>query len=182
MSLSYTDKTAVQNYTLTTIATSFDTQLNSWIAGMSRFADRYCGCTLVSETPSTRKYDGNGYAELTIDRAISITAVTVDDVAVTPLQYPANGNVKNELVLENNCFTVGRQNVEVTGIFALFDEVPDDIKLAVSILVAGVVNAQDDAVKSEKVGDYAVAYNTPEEQKMFKQAMAILDSYRALTF
>jgi len=181
----YTDKTAVQNYTLTNIDVTFDTQLTAWITAMSRYMDNYCGCTLVDTGSSTRLFDGNGAEEMKIDDVLSITLVTVDAVTVTPLAYPANSARKYLLSLDNQTFTAGRQNVAVTGIFALFSTLPEDIKFACTVLVAGIVNQsnkQTDGIKSEKVGEYQVTYKDEKERADYARAMSILDTYRKIAF
>ena len=182
----YTDKTAVQNYTLTNINVSMDTQLTEWIEGMSRFMDNYCGITLVGEAPAVaRVYDGTGEAELKIDSAYSITTVTVDGTAVTPLKYPANSPRTYLLKLADGTFTVGMQNVAVTGIFARLVALPADLKFACTVLVAGIVNQsnkQTDGIKSEKVGEYQVTYKDEKERADYTRAMQILDSYKKVVF
>jgi len=186
--MNYTDKTAVQNYTLTNINSSFDTQLAEWIAAMSRFMDKYTGRTLVAaDAPETRKYDGTGTDTLIIDDVHTITAVTVDEAEVTPAQYPANSSRKYRLVLPRDLWITGLQNVEVTGHFGYYDAIDDgmDIKFACTVLVAGIVNAanrQDDGVKSEKIGEYAVVYKNDEERADYKRAMQILDNHRKMGF
>lgn len=186
--MNYTDKTAVQNYTLTNINVTLDSQLTEWIAAMSRFMDKYTGRTLVAEaSPETRKYDGSGTDSLSIDDAHSITTVTVDGTAVTPVQYPANKPRKYRLALPNTLWITGLQNVEVTGLFGYHVDLDDapELKFACTVLVAGIVNAanrQDEGVKSEKIGNYSVVYKTDDERSDYKRAMAILDGYRKIAF
>lgn len=184
--MQYTDKAAVQNYSLTNIAGTFDTQLTAWITAMSRHMDTYCGRTLVEDAPETRKFDGSGRDTLVIDEVHAITAVTVDGTTVTPVQYPANGSRKYRLVLPRQYWTPGLQNVEVTGIFARYaTTVPEDIKFACTVLVAGIVNAanrQDEAIESERIGQYAVTYRTPAERADFKRAKEIMDLHRRIAF
>lgn len=181
----YTDKTAIQNYLLRTIDASFDTQLTAWITAMSRFMDTYCNCTLVETTPSVRLYDGTGDHELKIDDVYSITAVSVDSVVLTPYFYPANTSRKYVLSFDSDTFTAGRQNVSVAGIFGRFNALPEDIKYACTVLVAGIVNQsnkQTDGIKSEKIGEYTVTYKDEKERADYARAMVILDSYRKITF
>lgn len=182
----YTDKTAVQNYTLTNINVSLDTQLTEWITAMSRFMDNHCGITLVGEAPAvTRVYDGNGEAELKIDSAYTVTTVTVDGTAVTPLKYPANSPRTYLLRLTDGTFTVGMQNVAVTGIFARLNALPTDLKFACTVLVSGIVNQsnkQTDGIKSEKVGEYQVTYKDEKERADYARAMQILETYKKVVF
>lgn len=183
--MDYTDRTAVLNYLTVSVDAAFNSQIDEWIGGMSRFMDQYCGRTLVSETPSTHKFDGNGRTELVIDEVNSISAVRVSDTVVTPLQYPANTNPKYKLVFERDVFTVGRQNVEVDGIFAKFAALPEDLKFACTVLVAGIVNQnknQNLDVKSERIGQYTVTYKDEEHRADIKRAMQILDLHKRVAF
>lgn len=181
----YTDKPSIQNYTLTNIDNSFDSQLNEWIAAMSRYIDDYCGETILATAPTTRLYDGTGEQTLKIDGAYSISAVTVSDVTVTPYFYPANNPRKYLLDLDRDTFAVGKQNVSVTGIFGRFTTLPADIKYACTVLVAGIVNhsnKQTDGIKSEKVGEYQVTYKDEKERADYDRAMKILDAHRKVVF
>lgn len=183
--MDYTDTTAVSNYLLINIDGSFSLQLAEWIAGMSRHMDQYCGRTLVSETPSTRKFDGNGRQELVIDEVNTINEVRVSDTVVTPLQYPANTNPKYQLVLESDLFPAGRQNVEVDGIFAKFAALPLDLKFACTVLVAGIVNAnknQNSDVKSERIGQYTITFKDEQHRADYLRAMQILGTHKRITF
>lgn len=184
--MNYTTKSEVQNYLKRNIDTGFDTQLTTYIEAMSQFADNFVGCTLVDATPSTRKYDGSGETSLLIDDCHTITEITVDGASVLTdvVQYPANQPRKNTLKLPYTGFPEGNQNVEVTGVFARFTSLPAELKYAVTVLVAGIVNQVDnqtDGVKSEKVGEYQVTY-TDGERKDYERAMAILKSYRPIFF
>lgn len=71
----YTDKSSVQNYTLTAIDAAFDTQLAEWIAAMSQYIDDQVGYPVYRDTATTRLYDGNGYDELSISPVNTITLV-----------------------------------------------------------------------------------------------------------
>jgi len=183
--MNYTDRTAVLNYLLLTAEASFTTQIDEWIAGMSRYMDHYTGRTLVQDTESTQKYDGNGTSELVIDDVHDIAEVTVFSTAVTPYEYPANTSRKNQLQLETNIFSRGKQNVSVRGKFGFYTALPDDLKFACTVLVAGIVNNNNkktDEVKSEKIGAYSVTYKTDGERADYKRAMAILDMHKRLAF
>lgn len=189
--MKYTTEVDVEEYTLTTIDASFSARITQWISAMSKFADRKANRTLVTGTATTRKFDGSGTTEMLIDEVCGITAITIDgvDVLATALQYPANKTNKYKLSFDTDGFTKGRQNVEVTGKFAMHSatddnavaDVPDDIRWAVTVLVAGIVNnanRQEDAVKSEKIGQYQVTYNDPGQRKDFLTAMEIIKGYR----
>lgn len=182
--MNYTTKIAVQNYLKRNIDTGFDAQLNAYIAAMSRFADTFCSQTLVAETATARKYDGNGLQELHIDDVYDVTEVTANDVVISPLLYPANSPKKHRLLLTTTAFPHGFQNIEVTGKFGRFTSLPPDLEFAVTVLVAGIVNQVDkqtEGIKSEKIGEYQVTY-TDGQRHDYEQAMAILKSYRPIIF
>jgi len=192
--MKYTTEVDVENYLLTTIDPSFnsaegsDKQIDKWIEAMSRFADRKTNRTLVDSVETARKFDGNGRTEMMIDEVNAITALTVDDVDVlaSVLQYPTSEPRTSEIKMQSQYFTKGLQNVEVTGIFAMFgatdvDDVPEDIRHAVTVLVAGIVNHamnKTNDVKSEKVGQYSVTYTDPNQSRDYMTAMQTLNAYR----
>lgn len=189
--MNYTDKASVQDYLLLTIDASFDARIAIWIDSMSSMMDRRVNRTLCEGTSSVRKFDGNGKTEMLIDEVCDITALTVDgtDVFATALYYPANQNNKYKLSFSENTFTKDRQNVLVTGKFGMnsatdddtITDVPADIKFICTVLVAGIVNNannQNDAVKSEKIGNYSVTYNDPNQRKDFMMVQQMLKGYR----
>jgi hypothetical protein len=185
MSNAYTTKAAVQNYLMTNIDAAFDTQMTTWIAAMSDFIDQQAGYPVYTATPSTRTYDGSSLAELLISPVNTITEVALDGVAITPLQLPYNEDTKTALIYRDNYFPADYANVTVTGRHCLKKTLPEDIRLACTILVAGIVNQsnnQTEGVKSEKIGEYQVTYASEEEQKQYKWAMDVIKSYRRISF
>lgn len=180
----YTEKGDVENYLMKSIDDGFDAQLDSWIMAMSRYIDRICSRVIFSENEVTMKYDGDGSNSLLIDSMGGISAVTLNDVEITPLEYPANSYGKTELRLENGVFSKGMQNVHVTGALTVSETLPDDIKLACTILVAGIVNNQifnEKAGTTEKIGNYSVSYTTDAQRSDFATAKNIINSYRRIT-
>lgn len=183
--MNYTDKTAVEAYTDTTIAAPDEAQLIEWIEAMSEYIDEQVGYPVHTNTTSTRLYDGTGYNELPISPVNTITTVTVDGVTITPIIAPYNETTKTCLILRGDVFPNDIANVAVTGKHCLKATLPEPIKLACTILVAGIVNQsknQTDGVKSEKIGEYQVTYATEEEQKQFKWAKSVIDTYKRIAF
>jgi hypothetical protein len=191
--MNYTTEEHVENYALTDIDAGFSTTLTAWISAMSKMMDRRANRTLATGTSSVRKYDGNGETEMLIDECCNITAITVDGVDVfgKALQYPANASNQYKLSFDQDTFSKGRQNVIVTGKFAMNSvsadtavaEVPDDIRFICTVLVAGIVNNsnnQNDAVKSEKIGNFSVTYNDPNQRKDFMMVKRMLEGYRRI--
>lgn len=185
MSQNYTTIAAVKNYLKTEIAAGFEAQVTEYIAAVSERADSLAGHPIYDTASTTYKYDGNGLSELDIKPVHTITAVTVDDVAVTPVQYPLNSASKRYLKFELDTFTRGMANVEVTGTHCLKTAIPAQLKHACTILVAGMVrNVKDQSagLKSEKIGEYSVSYATDEERGDIAWAEKVLQSYRPIAF
>lgn len=181
----YTDKTAIQNYLLKNIDATFDSQLTAWITAMTEYADDLAGYPLYRSALTSRLYDGNGQSGLIISPVIGITAVTVDSVTVTPVAYPLNSDPKTWLLLRNNAFTNGYANVSVTGQHCLYATLPEKIKWAVTVLVAGIVNQsnnQSEGVQSEKIGEYQVTYRDEKERGDYARALDVLKAQRRIAF
>ncbi|MBA4306993.1 MAG: hypothetical protein C0429_09690 [Sphingopyxis sp.] len=184
----YTTKTAVQNYLLTNINASFDTQLTAYIEAMSDFIDRRAGYPIFVEDETTRLYDGSGATAQLISPVHTITEVLVDTVEPSDtilLKYPYNSDIKTQLTLKSGIFTDDLANVSVTGKHCLAVTLPEKIKWACTVLVAGIVNQvnnQTEGVQSEKVGEYQVSYRDSKERNDYKLALEIIDSYRRITF
>jgi len=76
------------------------------------------------------------------------------------------------------------QNISVTGLKGAYVTLPTNITVAVSILVAGVVNSStnftDGEVRSESIGRYSVTFISEDKRRDFVGAMATIKSYRRL--
>lgn len=184
----YTTIAAVENYTGKAIASSLQMQVTEWITGVSRFMDQEANRVLVADaTASTLYFDGNGSSCLLIDDFVTIESVEVGDeygenfAAITDfVKYPAVAPHR-KLIRREGVFDYGIQNVKVTGRAGYFVELPEDIKLAATVIVAGVVNAQQpgsDRKKSESIGNYSVSYSSDKGIADYKQALAVIAKYR----
>lgn len=187
----YTTKTAIENYTLQDIDSSFDSQIEEWIESVEEFIDQYTGKNFVVDAEAedeARVFDGDNETTLFIDPAISISKIEIDDEEVDEedyFLYPANKTPKTKIVLEGQFFTKGKQNITITGRWGYSESVPKDIKLAATILVAGIISYADDTkgkVRSESIGRYSVSYDTDKGWNDFQKVMSILDFYRDLNF
>ena len=182
----YTNKTEIENYLLTTIDSSFDTQIEHWIEDMEAYIDNYTSRNFIADSvESERLYDGDGTRELVIDDAVSVGLVKIDGVELQQgdgWAYPANKNPKNLLKLGTKFFTRGNQNVSVTGKWGYSENCPADIRRACTILVAGIINVTDRRVQSETVGSYSVTYTSEKTWSDFYKITEILDSYRKFVF
>jgi hypothetical protein len=144
----YTSIPFIENYLLTTIDVSFYSQINEWISQIEKYVDKITGRNFVADTSvSTKKYDGDGSNKLLIDDAILITKVEIgsdvngwDEIDSADIyQYPTNTSPKTKIVIEG-IFPKGYQNVRVTGKWGYTATVTDDVVLATTVLVSGIIN------------------------------------------
>lgn len=183
----YTDKEAVENYLLKEIDDGFDAQLGEWIKGVSLTIDGETGRTIYRQEPETRMYDGDGTDLLLIDDCVDITAVTIDGIAVEVDEYPARKDYTSRIhARDNRRFTKGHLNVAVTAIHAMSKTLPEDIKFAATVMVAGIARGQmpgSEEGKSEKIGNYTITYSdSPDQSGDIETAKAILKRYRRVAF
>lgn len=187
----YTSKQALENYTLQTINASFDAQIDSWIEAMEKFIEKYTGRIFIADTDASEKvYDGDGGSEQKFDEFIELTKVELGEDTKTEVlaanyrTYPNNDERKNKIQLKEDYFTKGYQNVTITAKWGYSAECPEDIKLAATILLAGVINYSNNAkgkIRSEGIGRYSVTYDDQGWQD-FKRTMMILNSYKRFHF
>lgn len=179
----YTTKADVEAYLGVTI-TGIDTIVASWIAAASRWIDDYCNRDIYNATSSTIKYDGNGSDILNIKDTIqSGIAVTMDGIAVTPLCYPTTKDYASRLVLDGYVWNCGKQNVIVTGKVSMFGALPDQVKLAATILVAGMYQSRNSAGKvgtRETIGNYTVEYKEGAQEIDYNSAKTNLSALRRI--
>lgn len=193
--MAITNKTNVENYLLTTIDASFDTQIAQWIAAVEKHINKKTDRQIIAEdSNSVNYYDGTGRKDMMIPDFYSITTVGVksdkDDIAPEDFtsdvyMYPSGRKPIYQLQMDNNYFPKGRQNIVVTGRKGYFasDDVDEDIVFAATVLVAGIVNASNVSqgeIKSESIGRYTVTYSTDQQKIDFKSAIDIIESYRRI--
>lgn len=185
----YCTKTDLENYTLRTIDVSFNSQITAWIEQIEKYIDRYTGRNFLGDTTSSEKvYDGNNSQTLLVDDYVTLTKVEVNDVEIPTVSiysYPVNTEQKYKIHLDGYIFTYGHQNITITAKWGYSSSVPADIRLAATILLAGIIAYADSAgkqKKSESIGSYNVSYESDKGWQDFSHAKDILDSYRRLTF
>lgn len=180
----YTTVEDIENYTLIDVAAEYEGVIDMYIQAMSNFIDNYCNRKIWTDQETTIKYDGDGTNLLVIKDVCDISEVTVDDEVTEVLEYPTSKDYTSRIVLDGGYrFTKGLQNVAVTGKHAMHTELPEDIKFACTVLVAGIIFNQDANEKdgtTEKIGNYSISYKTPEQKRDYKTAMGILSSYRRI--
>lgn len=179
----YTDKSTIENYLLKNIDSSYSTQIDSWIKAMSLYIDKVCNRVIYTDTPETFKYDGDGTNSLVIKDCNTITSIKVNGTETEVFKYPANKPYTNEIKLEMGIFPKGMQNISISAKQSLTSSLPEDIKLACTILVAGIINNQifrEKSGVSESIGDYAVTYQSKEQINDFNSVKMILSTYKRL--
>lgn len=201
----------IENYLLTEVAEWFEPQVIKWIESMEAYIDKFTGRSFIAdEEASAKKYElafritapyfGTGNfskRELYIDDCIEITKLTIDGEEIDSgdyLPYPINTLPIMRIKLTNDSglvFTSGEQNIEVEARWGYSEVVPEDIKFACVVLVAGIINysksdPSDKDIRSEQIGNYSVSYGTESTTELswqdFTKAMEILGQYKKITF
>lgn len=196
----YTNKTAIENYLLQSIDITFNSQLNSWIESVEKLIDNMTRRNFIADasgSESQKTYDGNGKFEMRFDNFVvedatdlSNLILTIGDPAVTistddMYLEPVNNDQKNKIILKNTNFIVGRQLIKLTARFGYSAEVPADIELAATILVAGILNFANNTkgkVQSETVGRYSVTYKSEKGFTDYNNAIKIIKAYKKYNF
>lgn len=198
----YTDEAAIENFMLKDIDASFASQIDEYIEGVENTIDLITGRNFIADdTATARYYDGDGSSKLLLDDCVEITAVeigadgyggTFRTMAATganryftePANHTAHGVPITALVLNSDIFLAGRQNQKITAKWGYSVAVPADIKRAATVFVAGILNhnaPSANTIKSKRIGDYQVTYNTDNGGDAFADfdaAIATLDAYK----
>lgn len=177
----YTSKARIVNYLMTSIADTFNEQIDEWIESAESYIEKETGRVFVADEEfSDRKFDGDGDNFLLIDDCIEINLVEVDDGEVEFLQYPANSLPITMIKLDKSKFSRGNQNVTVNAKWGYSEEPPADIILAATILAAGIVSNginKEGKTQSETVGPYSVTYSDEKGWDDLDQMKNILSKY-----
>lgn len=185
----YTTITEIENYLLTNIIPDFRPQVDTWITQMSKYIENYTGRTFI-EIEEERVFDGNDVQiinELMVDDFTELISLKIGDKEIDlekVLVYPSNSEKKDRIILVQDYFWKGRQNIKVNAKWGYSKEIPADIVYAATILVAGIINFSHNAhgeISSETVGQYSVSYNSEPEWNDFRRAMKSLDNYKRLS-
>jgi hypothetical protein len=173
-----------------------DATIEAFIKSATRTMDQLANQKLVAEAlgsgeeAPSKYYDGNAKGNIRIDNCWEIEKVELGDqygenfVETTTYQrYPAEDPC-NMLFLKGGLFPFGNQNVKVTGLFGLFDTLPEDIEFACTVITAGMILNKNagGVVTSEKIGNYAVSFDTTDKARDFNQALDIINGYRKMDF
>jgi hypothetical protein len=181
----YTTREAIENYMVIEIDETFDEQIDEWIEAIEEYIDNETNndFTPVAEdaVDEDRTFDGSGTNTLYIDAATEIVEVRLsedgDPLDVdTYVLYPKRADTTRKIVLKSNKFPCGIENIYINGKWG-YATVPQDIKLAATILVAGIINnawQSESEVQSTTIGRYSVTYKTKEQIDDYQKVEGIL--------
>lgn len=190
--MKYTDKATIENYLNHDIDEAFDDQLEEWIEAMSRKADRMAGRVLADDQVTEVLYDGVPEAILHVQDIAEITSIEVDGVELGIDEYttfPRSKSYISRIKLMQRYWPLKRNAIKITGYHGMHKEVPTDIKFAVTVMVAGIMNDISPAeagIKSERIGNYQAQYEGLSELTLDKikreitQAEEIINRYRRI--
>lgn len=184
-----TTKTEIENYLLTNIDTSFDTQVALWIKAIETYINTLANRKVVAEdTENTYRYTGSGAETVFIDDFLTISEVKVNGSVVDNTSYvalPFNEGYVNKLKYAGGGIwsRINEGDIEITGRRGMFDKnsVPEDLRFSATVLVAGIIQSssnENKEIQSETVGRYTVSYKTDTQKMDYRNAIEIIKSYR----
>jgi hypothetical protein len=148
-----------------------EARMRQWINGLSAFIRRYIGGPLET-TGYTEYLDGNGETSIRLSYrpVLALDTVTVDGTEVdgSDLVFYADGELYNV-----NGFTSGRKNVVATYSAGYGANVPEDMQLAVLLILDQA--HQQSLLQQATRGEYAYVFSPT---RWPKDAREIVDSYR----
>lgn len=199
--MAYITKTQALNYLQIDTNAFINAGFSDWLNAIQAFIEKYTGKTFEKTSSEARFFDGNGKRTLLLsaeDDLISVTELLVLETDGTTLKslteghsndyvlYPYNSTPKYEIRLTKSAsvgaFYKGDRRVKITGVWGNANSVPEDIKLAATIMIGHLIKQgiEGGNVKSAKLGDYSVSYSEGDMKSIASQsgAMDILDNYR----
>lgn len=198
----YTSRDRIEKYLLISIDASFHDQVEEWIEGIEAYIEKATGRVFVADAEASARYfTGDGTGRLLIDDAIEIvkvetgvdesgyggmTEILVNDYLTVPVNAAAKGKAITGLNLRGVIWPASPYgSVKVTARWGYTEEAPADIRLAATILAAGIITDSDPStrgVQSESVGRYSVSYRDDRQWKDFDRVQSILKSYKKFNF
>jgi len=202
----YTNTAKIKDFLDITTTDTFE----SYILAAQKIIDNITGRNFKAGTEAKERiFDGadGGSRELLIDDCIDIETVKIGDNAwgdsfttVTAggadgyLIDPPSEDYRNEkgipitkIILRSRVFLQGIQNQKITAKWGYSETPPDDISFVATVLAAGMYDFHrgggSGTVKSEKIGNYSVAYDVDGGSVslgQLEEAKSILDSYTKL--
>ncbi len=191
----YTTRVQIEDYLTITIDPAFYSRIDAWIGSIERYIDHRTGRNFVADAAASKRvYDGDGESNLLIDDCVAVTKLEIDETEIDSddyYLYPENAIAKGIPISQIKLFGarfsrcgLTRQNIWVTAKWGYSTVAPEDIALAATVLVAGIINFSlnsEGEVKSMTVGRYSVSYRDKSEWADYDRANEILDSYEKIT-
>ena len=193
----YTQTSTIASLVTTTLA------IDPYIKSVSKFIDKYVGYKLgfdnVNGTAKDLYFDGTGTTSLIMNMYILKETtphdVEMNDVAISPKEYPLNEDYCSYLV-NSGGFAIGDGNIKVkdarVGRYVVdwtdvqAHTLPEDITMACNALVVGSIKKDmgktSGVVSSETIGEYSVSYSTSIGDVEVAKALSILDNYKKINF
>ena len=195
MTNAYADITTLKSTGVLNISgTGYDTRLRELLEAVSRLIDQYCNrhyYVLVA----TRKFDGNGGTELSVQDLISVTSLKTDDnkdrtfettwASTDYLLYPSNadptkdwGRPYSRVLVDieagnEDTFTAGMQTVQIEGKWG-FREVTEDSGADIS--EGGQFSATDTTLTVTDGSKFAVGHTILiESEQLYVTAISTND-------
>lgn len=197
----YTTSAIVLKYLNFTLDADKQSLLPDWITAVSNFIENYTDREFNAAASATRHFDGDGSREFIIDDFDGTPTVIILNQDGTTFQeltegqnqdyitFPYNKNRKYKLILKPTstigAFFRGKKNIKVVADFGFPDNVPKDIELAATMLIAEIAknSSKGGSVQSESLGDYSVTFTnlaTLEGIAGRIGVSALLDPYRII--
>jgi len=203
----YSTPEKVAAYLGITLTEALTAKFNTWIASVEVIIDQMTDRNFKADSNATaRLYDGDNTNELLIDDCVEITKVEIgqDDYGASFQEVLATGTDRywtdpanhvarklpiRKVTLRSQGFLWGKQNQRITAKWGYSATPPADIEFATTVFVAGIYNNSTTGgsgeVKSEKIGNYQVTYDTDSEGGAnswadFKAAQDTVNQYKRL--
>ncbi len=167
----------IKNYVLLDWNEDWDENVERWIEQITAYVEKYTG-RVFEAVEDERVFDGNGKQMILIDDLVNLYSVEANGRELSVLAHPNNDTPKWALYSING-FPIGKQNIVVNGDWGYSEEMPDDIELAITILVGGIVQNQNksNTIIKEKIGNYDVSYGE-KQLNDYQKSMEILNGYK----
>ncbi len=194
--MAYTTETKIENYLLTDIDSSFSSQVSDWITAAENWINNYTRKVFESAS-EVRYFDGSGKSILKVDDFVTIATIQILEANGSDVAYTLTEGADNDFIVEpynvtpkyilkmtvNSQITVwprGKRRIQLTAAWGHSTNVPKDVELAATILVAGVIEKgmKGGGILSESLGDYSVTYAALDEIATRMGVKSILDRYR----
>ena len=196
----YTSKGAIQNYLMTDIDNSFDTQIESWISAAEAYINKYTGRPDGFEedsAASVKYYDGNGKVEIDIDECTEVSTVQILDVNSSTVGYTLTEGLDNDYITypsnelpiyrlklvpnsQVGAWYSGNKRIAVTAKWGHGITVPKDIEYAATVLVSSIIEKglNGGKIKAETLGDYSVSLSNIDDSDQALGVKRMLNNYK----